>query len=395
MSDVRYVNAPAIHPGRDAARVLRATAAYAHLARQFGGEGCAWPACSSRSTNCATSRPRRTSISHFQQVLQRDAQRAALVRPSGICRCPSYLEDALTSGRSEFLTAIGFSSSTSPDQPAVRPVHERVPRYNGDLSTVTFGFSAQSDEARTTLGIECVKFMLEQDPANAPIVQRWIDKWFWRGYRCSPLVGDDAGLHAAQARDELEGSREMYAESAGEALFADLARYGIRKPAGWEAGGEHISHQAWNTSCQLHRRRGLPYLIPTEEEMAWLERNTPTPFGTTGRAWSTTRSAPPRAGASTTRRCRCCARPARSRMLFTEPGNLRWIAYRECTHEGESHHFLQRRLPLDSSTSRRSTRPRAGYGATRSCRVTASGLARDPTQPGFRPAGRGARVLQR
>jgi phenol hydroxylase P3 protein len=35
-----------------------------------------------------------------------------------------------------------------------------------------------------TLGLEVIKFMLEQDPANVPIVQRWIDKWFWRGYRC-------------------------------------------------------------------------------------------------------------------------------------------------------------------------------------------------------------------
>ena len=30
--------------------------------------------------------------------------------------------------------------------------------------------------------------MLEQDPANVPIVQRWIDKWFWRGYRLLTLV---------------------------------------------------------------------------------------------------------------------------------------------------------------------------------------------------------------
>jgi hypothetical protein len=40
------------------------------------------------------------------------------------------------------------------------------------MATVTFGFSAQSDEARhMTLGLKCIKFMLEQDPANLPIVQ--------------------------------------------------------------------------------------------------------------------------------------------------------------------------------------------------------------------------------
>ena len=61
--------------------------------------------------------------------------------------------------------------------------------YNGDMATVTFGFSAQSDEARhMTLGLEVIKFILEQHPDNLPIVQRWIDKWFWRGYRLLTLV---------------------------------------------------------------------------------------------------------------------------------------------------------------------------------------------------------------
>ena len=61
--------------------------------------------------------------------------------------------------------------------------------YNGDLATVTFGFSAQSDESRhMTLGIEVIKFLLEQHPDNLPIVQKWVDKWFWRGHRVLGLV---------------------------------------------------------------------------------------------------------------------------------------------------------------------------------------------------------------
>ena len=50
-----------------------------------------------------------------------------------------------------------------------------------------------------TLGPGGIKFMLEQDEGNVPIVQDWIDKWFWRGYRLLP-GRPDAGLHAAQAR---------------------------------------------------------------------------------------------------------------------------------------------------------------------------------------------------
>ena len=56
-----------------------------------------------------------------------------------------------------------------------------------------------------TLGLEVIKFMLEQDEDNVPIVQDWIDKWFWRGYRLLPGRDDD-GLHAAEEGDVLEGS---------------------------------------------------------------------------------------------------------------------------------------------------------------------------------------------
>ncbi len=60
--------------------------------------------------------------------------------------------------------------------------------YNGDMATVTFGFSAQSDEARhMTLGLEIVKFLLEQHEDNVPIVQEWIDKWFGVGRVCFQL----------------------------------------------------------------------------------------------------------------------------------------------------------------------------------------------------------------
>src|SRR3954453_12017278 len=61
--------------------------------------------------------------------------------------------------------------------------------FNGDLPTMTFGFSAQSDERRhMTLGLEAIKFLLEQDEGNVPMIQEWIDKLFWPAYRISPLV---------------------------------------------------------------------------------------------------------------------------------------------------------------------------------------------------------------
>ena len=101
----------------------------------------------------------------------------------------SFFDDAMSAGPFEFMIAIGFSFEYVLTNLLFVPFMSGA-AYNGDIASVTFGFSAQSDEARhMTLGLECIKFMLEQDPDNLPIVQRWLDKWFWRGIRMLSLVG--------------------------------------------------------------------------------------------------------------------------------------------------------------------------------------------------------------
>jgi phenol hydroxylase P3 protein len=101
----------------------------------------------------------------------------------------SFFDDARHAGPFEFFTAISFSFEYVLTNLLFVPFMSGA-AYNGDLATVTFGFSAQSDESRhMTLGLEVIKFLLEQDEDNIPIVQHWIDKWFWRGYRCSASSG--------------------------------------------------------------------------------------------------------------------------------------------------------------------------------------------------------------
>jgi hypothetical protein len=100
----------------------------------------------------------------------------------------SFFDDALSAGPFEFLIAIGFSFEYLLTNLLFVPFMSGA-SFNGDLPTMTFGFSAQSDESRhMTLGLEAIKFLLEQDEENVPIVQEWIDKWFWRGYRVTALV---------------------------------------------------------------------------------------------------------------------------------------------------------------------------------------------------------------
>ena len=67
----------------------------------------------------------------------------------GSCRCPSrFFDDAITAGPFEFMVAIGFSFEYVLTNLLFVPFVSGA-AYNGDMGTMTFGFSAQSDEART------------------------------------------------------------------------------------------------------------------------------------------------------------------------------------------------------------------------------------------------------
>jgi len=216
--------------------------------------------------------------------------------------------------------------------------------HNGDISTVTFGFSAQSDESRhMTLGIECIKFMLEQDPDNLPIIQRWMDKWFWRGYRLLTLVAMMQDYMLPKRVMSWKEAWEMYAESNGGALFKDLARYGVREPKGWKdacEGKDHISHQAWATFYQYGHAAAFHTWLPEQSEMKWLSEKYPDTFDRyyKGRFdhWAAVQKTDGRWFNQTLPMlCQVCQVP----MMFTEPGDPTQIDFHETTYHGMKHHF--------------------------------------------------------
>jgi phenol hydroxylase P3 protein len=95
----------------------------------------------------------------------------------------SFFDDAMSAGPFEFLISISFSFEYLLTNLLFVPFMSGA-SFNGDTPTMSFGFSAQSDESRhMTLGLEAIKFLLEQDEDNVPIIQDWVDKWFWRAYR--------------------------------------------------------------------------------------------------------------------------------------------------------------------------------------------------------------------
>ena len=150
--------------------------------------------------------------------------------------------------------------------------------FNGDLPTMTFGFSAQSDESRhMTLGLEAIKFLLEQDEKNVPIVQAWIDKWFWRGYRVTALVAQMLDYMLPRKVMSWKEAFELYFEEQMlGGLFQDLAFYGITPPKHVEdAIGEKeiLSHQVYWTLYQFSHAAAFTTTMPDADAQTWLSEN--------------------------------------------------------------------------------------------------------------------------
>ncbi|WP_428036977.1 YHS domain-containing protein, partial [Amphritea sp.] len=216
--------------------------------------------------------------------------------------------------------------------------------HNGDMATVTFGFSAQSDEARhMTLGLEVIKFLLEQHEDNVPIVQKWIDKWFWRGTRLLTIVAMMMDYMLPNKVMSWKEAWEVYFEEAGGALFKDLARYGIRMPKYAETiekEKEHISHQAWWTFYTHGHAAGFHTWIPSDEELDWLSAQYPDTFDKYYRPmWELAKELEAKGERFYTsglpQLCQTCQIP----MLFTEMDNPNQNSMRDFVYQGERYHF--------------------------------------------------------
>src|SRR5665647_1332780 len=170
----------------------------------------------------------------------------------------SMLDDAMSAGPFEFLVSISFSFEYLLTNLLFVPFMSGA-SFNGDLPTMSFGFSAQSDESRhMTLGLEAIKFLLEQDEANVPLVQAWIDKWFWRGYRLVSLIAQMLG-----------------------GLFADLEFYGITPPKHVQQAIDEkdiMSHQVAWTLYQYSYAAGFTTTVPDTEHLDWLSSRYPDTF---------------------------------------------------------------------------------------------------------------------
>jgi phenol hydroxylase P3 protein len=344
ITDARYINAIKLFLTGVSPLEYSAHRGFAHVGRHFRGVG-ARVACQMQAIDeLRHAQTQMHAVSHYNKFFDGLHDPTYMHDRVWFLSVPkSFFDDARTAGPFEFLTAISFSFEFVLTNLLFVPFMSGA-AYNGDMATVTFGFSAQSDEARhMTLGLETIKFILEQDEANVPIVQRWIDKWFWRGYRLLALVSMMMDYMLPKRVMSWQEAWEMYFEESGGALFEDLSRYGIRLPKYHEVAAKEknrLSHEVWSVFYNYTHAAHIHTWIPSDEEMAWLSEKYPETFDKLYRPrfeyWREQQQAGKRFyNMGLPQLCNTCQIP----MAFTEPDDPTAICFRVLEHKGEKYHF--------------------------------------------------------
>jgi phenol hydroxylase P3 protein len=283
ITDARYVNALKLFLTGVTPLEYKVVGGFSNVARAFKGEGAS-VACQMQALD--ELRHYQTQVhtmSHYNKYFDGfHDYRTAHDRIWYLSVPKSFGDDASTAGPFEFMVAIGFSFEFVLTSLLFVPFMSGA-AYNGDMATVTFGFSAQSDEARhMTLGLQAVKFMLEQDEANVPIVQKWMDKWLWRGYKVLALVAMMMDYMLPNSPTSWAEAVELYIEQNGVALYKDLEKYGIKMPTDMintiVAEKGHLSHQVWNIFYNHCNAAAIHTWLPNEDKMNWLSEKYPDTF---------------------------------------------------------------------------------------------------------------------
>jgi phenol/toluene 2-monooxygenase (NADH) P3/A3 len=255
----------------------------------------------------------------------------------------SFADDLASSGPFEVMVASSFCFDALLSDLLFVPYMSGA-AHNGDLSVVAAGFSAQSDVARhRNAGIALVSFLIAQDPANLPVIQQWIDKWFWRSFRLMPMVAMMQDYMLPKRMLSWKDAWNEFVEAPVTELFAELAPMGLRLPTGWKQACDskhHLSHQAWNAFYGFGDALGFHTWVPGSDELRWLDMHYPESFDRWYRPRLDHYAQREAAGKRYTNnalpmQCQVCQQP----MMFTETGSPRWIAYRETQHDGEHFHF--------------------------------------------------------
>ena len=193
----------------------------------------------------------------------------------------SYADDLLSAGPYEFLVAMAFGYNQIISNVLYVPFMSAA-ADNGDMSTASAGFSAQSDKVRhQTAGLGLIEFLIHQDAANLSTIQAWIDKWFWRSVRLSSLVAIMQDYMLPTRTQSWLNSWTTYVQKPLQPVFTAWEKLGLNAPASWDHACEqqmHVSHQTWLRLCRYSSNLTLHVWAPSPDELDWLSHQYPGTF---------------------------------------------------------------------------------------------------------------------
>ena len=148
ISDARYVNALKLFLTGVTPLEYKVVQGFSHAARAFKGEGAAIACQMQAIDELRHFQTQVHTMSHYNKYFDGFSEYSTMHDRIWYLSVPkSFGDDASTSGPFEYLTAISFSFEFVLTSLLFVPFMSGA-AYNGDMATVTFGFSAQSDESR-------------------------------------------------------------------------------------------------------------------------------------------------------------------------------------------------------------------------------------------------------
>ncbi len=194
---------------------------------------------------------------------------------------------------------------------------------NGDYSLAGELLTTQSDETRhMAIGQSTLRTLLEGDERNLPILQYWLDKWFWLLHRvlgCSTgLIPDYFGRNKALPMNKMFS---RYIENnfvAG--LVEDLSKYGLQPPRFLEVAKremEDASHSLFRTLFQYKHVLFNKMFVPDDRDMEFFGEHYPHWEERHGRFWDEVRAGDPKDLPSLPMLCQVCQMPC----VFPTPEN--------------------------------------------------------------------------
>jgi phenol hydroxylase P3 protein len=152
---------------------------------------------------------------------------------------------------------------------------------NGDFGFGQAHLTIQSDETRhMALGQSVARAMLQGDEANVPLIQEWLDKWFWRCHRLLlAVVGPVLDYFPKNKPVSYKEAFTRYVvEDFIQGYVSELSQFGLQPPRHLEqalAEIEHGSHTVWRNLYASRRELWFDVHQPTAEDLAWLTEKYP------------------------------------------------------------------------------------------------------------------------